>query len=1473
VSTPRAELHQPSLLLGVHVLHTEPRLGVPTLVWGNPSAEDPRTRSGLKRMGPEQAARAHLARLAPLYRLVPQMAAQVSATVEEPLAGQGTALVTFRQEVEGIEVFRHSLTVVLNEQHELLGVSGYLSPQVAPETRLGRLRFVLGAQEAISIAYEDANGERLDTASLEPVGKAQGPYTTFDTVSSSQLVAPVRTKRVLFALPDRLVPAWYVELHTRRGSGQDSDDSAYVVASNDGRLLFRQSLTTSDVFSYRVWADSSAPFLPQDGPQGLGGSPHPTGSPDGYQAPFVAPGLVTLQNAPFSQNDPWLPPGATETVGNNVDAYVDVSGADGLDGTDFRASSSGASTFDRVYDVSLQPGASSAQRMAAVTQVFYVTNFLHDWFYDAGFTERFGNGQSDNYGRGGLGNDSLRAEAQDFSGQNNANMMTPADGARPRLQMFLFTPNSRYDVTVTAPPAIAGVYTAATAAFGPQAFNVTADVVLADDGNGTRDDGCQALINNVSGKLVLIDRVGCTPAIKTKNAQNAGAAGVIIAHNAAGAPPALTGTDASILIPALSMSQSDGTLFKAQLSSGPVTATLLHQAVPSRDSTVDSTLVTHEWGHFISNRLISNGSGLSNNQGRSLGEGWGDFHSLLMMVRAEDAQLPGNDTFQGAYAVGGYLAGGATASGAGNDGFYFGLRRYPYSTDFGRDPLTFKHIQNGVALPAGPPRNPGPSGASNSEVHNSGEVWATMLWECYSALLRSQPRLTFAQAQDRMKRYLVMAYKLTPPLPTFMEARDALLMAANANDPVDYKLFSAAFARRGAGLRAVAPDRESSNHAGVVESFVAGKDVAFVGAEFVDGPGSCDSDGVVDSGETGLLRVTLANTGSDTLTATTASISSSSPNVVIDNAGQLTFPAITTLGTAVAEVPVALSGPLSVRSLQFTIKFRDAEQAIAGDQTASFDTRINTDEVPASSFMDDVESQQVVWTASRDTSLGNLGPWQRFSETSLMSYFHGPDAPAKTDLYLTSPPLEVPNGGSFRFTFLHRFDFDSDAVDLYDGGVIEISNDNGATWTDIGAFASPGYVGTISPSVSNPLSGREAYSDISPNYPAWNLETVDLGSAYQGQTVRVRFRIGTDNTTGYEGWDIDNVSFTHITNRPFSALYPESNVCSNTPPVARAGPDQTVSRGDRVTLDGTASFDVDAGTTLSYAWTQTAGPKVTLSGADTERPAFTAPTVAAGTVLSFLLTVSDGRALSTDAVDITVSIVNHPPVANAGLDQTVGERTLVMLDGRGSSDPDTGTTLSYAWTQTAGPAATLSGETTSQPSFTVPQVTVDSTLTFQLTVSDGVDSNSDSVTVTVHHLNRAPSVEAGGDQSVSGGATVTLTGSGTDPDGEGLSVEWTQASGPAVSLSEAHALSPTFTAPEVSQTTAVAFKLRVTDPQGLSAEDTVTVTVVAKQAPVPGGGGQSSGGGCGCSEGSANAASVMPLVLLGLALLSRRRWT
>ena len=183
----------------------------------------------------------------------------------------------------------------------------------------------------------------------------------------------------------------------------------------------------------------------------------------------------------------------------------------------------------------------------------------------------------------------------------------------------------------------------------------------------------------------------------------------------------------------------------------------------------------------------------------------------------------------------------------------------------------------------------------------------------------------------------------------------------------------------------------------------------------------------------------------------------------------------------------------------------------------------------------------------------------------------------------------------------------------------------------------------------------------------------------------------------------------------------------NTAPASNAGADQSVDELSAVSLDGGASTDAD-GDTLTYSWTQTAGPTVTITGANAAQASFDAPDVLATEVsvlLTFQLTVNDGTVDNSDTVDVTVNDVglgaNSPPTANAGQDQTVNELTTVTLDGSGSSDAD-GDALTYLWQQTAGPTVTINNATSAQASFDAPDVLATNspvTFTFELTVNDG----------------------------------------------------------------------------------------------------------------------------------------------------------
>ncbi|MDX6405211.1 MAG: hypothetical protein QOH70_2666, partial [Blastocatellia bacterium] len=1180
-----------------HLVQFEPRLGVPTFLWTSEpgSAQSLMSSDGQTTGGsdPESAARSHLGKYSTRYRLSSEDVATARlASIHD--TGKGAIIVKFKQEVAGVEVFRDEINVVMNRNLKLIALSGYLTGAndgVVTATQ----DFKLDPANALGKALEDLTGSALNTSTLKGVASAtkeQDPYQLFtadgsDTPTFSFTEEPARVKKVYYHLIDEYIPAYYVEAdvlvpssggNTLSASGEAMPIElaySYVISAVDGQILFRNNLmaevkpdqkATSGTnllapggFTYRVWADPVT-GVPYDTPAGNGVHPKLIAFPDGAQAPFVSPNDVTLPNYPFSQNDPWLAPGATETHGNNADAFLNLFSPDGLGNPvtttptepptgDFRAQITAAGEFLNTHTPDGNT-ASATARQGAIQQLFYDVNFLHDLFYDAGFNEAAGNAQTNNYGRGGLGNDSIKAQAQDFQSFSNANMLTPADGAQPRMRMYVFpSPTSTLDIQ--APESIVASPRIGISMSGPQTFDITADIVKATFSNSP--SSC-TITNAValSGKLALFDfdntdGTGCSFSTRISRITATGAVAMIMAYTSgnAGAIANITGFVTANTKPVSTIAWNSSTPIKTELTAGNTVTARLHRA-PDRDGTVDNQIVFHEWGHYLSNRLIGNGSGLNTNMAGGMGEGWSDFTAMLALtVRADDTATPSNANWNGAYALATYATGAPSGV---NHSYYFGIRRYPYSTDMTIDPLTFKHVQNGVALPVGPPVAFGQTGTTNSEVHNTGEVWASMLWECYASLLRdtqgATPRLTFAEAQDRMKNYLVASYKMTPVSPTFLEARDAVLAAAFAYDYEDGRLFGQAFAKRGAGINAISPDRFSATNTVVTESFEAAGALSYVSSTLDDSVDNCDADGYLDNSEKGLLKVTLKNNGFQNLFNTTATVSSNNAHVSFPNGPTINFGPTQPGQNVTASLVVAANGVAGIEESNFSITFQDSGSPAVAPVTANWVERLNVNEIPAASSTDSVEAKSTPWAVSSNPALaiGAALKWSRTQDAGTSNHgWFAPNPFVGSDQYLTSPVMTVDGSGSMNLQFDHSWGFEFDGGGNYDGGVVEMSV-NGGAYTDIGA---PAYNGTILnySGTVNPLKGRVAFVANS----AGTIHTSLTQAIAPGSTVQIRFRVGSDSSVGSTGWRVDNIAFTGTVETPFAVLVAESVTCHPTP--------------------------------------------------------------------------------------------------------------------------------------------------------------------------------------------------------------------------------------------------------------------------------------------------------------------------------------
>ncbi len=1077
----------------------------------------------------DQIARAYLVDHAKVWQLTQRDIGDLVLADRVYSKHNGVWSLYYNQRIHGIPVFNAMYNASVLPTGKVILANNRLLPHA--ESRTSATQPVLQAQDALKKVLAHFG---LPTETGRPK-MIEGNKYVFDKAGRSVIDIPVRL--VYFPQGEKLRLAWDVLIQPPGRDGWFIEVDALT-----GELFHKQNMTLHCHFEpgqYRRAAprcldEAAAPAAaPAQSQLGDGASyrvfPYSVESPIyGSQQLLTEPSDAMA--SPYGWHDVDGQDGAEYTItrGNNVHAYLDLSDSNVSSGDEPDGGPS--LTFDFPYDPNAE---ASTMRKAAVTNLFYMNNFMHDFVFHYGMDEAGGNFQEHHYTNvpAYRGHDYVLAQAQDGGGTNNANFFTPPDGSNPTIQMYVWVGQAARYLNITSPAGISGTYRTGTADFGPEVTStpVTGDLILMDDGSAQYPTlGCSQTSQDLSGKLVLIDRGTCYFSEKAVMAQAAGAAGVIIVNFEEGILNMTSGPgyDGSLTIPIVFISQSDGAKIKNALANGTVTGAIVKNQTngpDSLDADFDNGVIAHEYGHGVSNRLTGgplNTTCLFNDE--QMGEGWSDFFTLVTSAKATD---DGTE----ARGIGNYV------NGDGPDGT--GIRRYPYSTDMSINPLTYYDVLNTTA------------------PHPLGEVWTACLWDLYWAMVDKygfdSDIMNGTGGNNKAIQLVMDGMKMQACEPGFIDGRNAILAADSADfNGENACLIWEVFARRGLGYSASQGSPDDRND----------------GKEAYDTPLFCKTQlgieksmtPVIDAGDTIDVTLTVYNfRGTD------------APGVVVTD--------LIPDGCTFVDGSASVAPDVTGQTLSFDLG------AMADQQVMTITYKMATDPNAKSTslFFDDFEATGDKWLAD-GISGDNYWDWEasdllEYAHSGVKSYYiEGTDGESNQYLELVDPVQVSATQPILRF--YHGFDTKPGE----DGGIVEISTDDGLTWHDLGdRFFRVPYVGKIAYSTFV-IPNLKAFWGKSPGIdqnPKQYVESmVDL-SDYIGQSIKLRYHFATGSSTDDDPskyWIVDDVEVMDMLNYNSEACVTSHDGDSN---CARADAKGTVVNSDHLVgfdevEDPVVAFDV-----------------------------------------------------------------------------------------------------------------------------------------------------------------------------------------------------------------------------------------------------------------------------------------------------------
>lgn len=563
---------------------------------------------------------------------------------------------------------------------------------------------------------------------------------------------------------------------------------------------------------------------------------------------------------------------------------------------------------------------------------------------------------------------------------------------------------------------------------------------------------------------------------------------------------------------------------------------------PDRDGDLDNSIVVHEYTHGISNRYTggpATASCLGNSEHG--GEGWSDYFALMSTTDWSTATVNDGVIRRG---IGTYALNQPTTG--------VGIRRFPYSTDMTIYPLTYANMPTSVV------------------PHGTGEIWCMMLWEMTWAIIQQDnainpnlfnPGPTSSMIGNCAALKLVSeGMRLQPCSPGYVDARNAILKA-------DTLLFNAryscsiwkAFAKRGLGRNA-SQGSASSITDGVADftvdasTFIVNENVVTV----PEGQNVTYSNAITAGNCTPVSNFFVT----DTLPTHVTWVSGGTYN---------------SANRTVTFSPVSLS-PNATGTFPFTVTVNPGSYFAP---VTHLNEVIPSAAIPSNWTTSSINANQ--WTTS--TVFSNSGPNSFFAPSPTVASDHR----IATNVDYNLAPVSPANYTTL--SFWHRFNTEAG----WDGGVVEISTNGGANWTDLGSRMISGkYNGSMGTGSNNPLGGRAAFTGL---INSFMKTTIDL-SSYAGQNIRIRFRFASDDNTAPAGggwWVDDIVLLTEPAVRIKSNLFNASSVFQSssdtitriTPPVIVCVPltinAQPADVNACVGSNATFSVGVD-GTSPTYQW-------------------------------------------------------------------------------------------------------------------------------------------------------------------------------------------------------------------------------------------------------------------------------------------------